>query len=97
MKEKGLFLKPKDRKLKINIQGILRTSLPYHLGEVAYHLISYFTSEVRYQYVFSHHFILLAHLRNGYLINMHFYLSHSMNIVSFQYKKFDANSLAIMV
>lgn len=56
-------------------------------------MISYFTGEGRYLYLFSHHLKLLAHLRNGYLINITIYLSRSINAISMQFKKYGVNSL----
>ena len=79
---KEMFMRLGDKELEIKNQVIICTSLSEPWGEVAYYLISYFTSEGWDQYIFSHHLKLLSHLRYKKLVNMSFYMSRSIHAMS---------------
>jgi len=67
------FLQPGEQ-VEPKGRGVTLQSLPPPWPKVAEFVKQYLTCKSRYQVIYQHDFVLLNHLTNGQLINMHYYL-----------------------
>jgi hypothetical protein len=68
-------------------RGVDVSSLPEPWGKVSDFLKRYITCERRYQFVYFSDFILLSHLRHQKIINIPYYLLHSLHNMAHFVKK----------
>ena len=59
-------------------RGVALETFPRPWDQATIFLKRYITCEGRYRVIYIYHFVLLSHLHHGRLINMSFYLSHTL-------------------
>jgi hypothetical protein len=76
-----------DEKVRTKGRGVDVSSLPMPWGKVSKFVKRYITREGKYQVVYFFEFILLSHLRHKKLINISYYLLHSLHNMAHFVKK----------
>jgi hypothetical protein len=76
-----------DEQVQTKGRGVDVSSLPIPWGKVSEFVKRYITCEGRYQVVYFSDFILLSHLRHQKLINIPYYLLHSLHNMAHFVKK----------
>lgn len=87
------FLQHNESPEVIKGQGALRKSLPPPWDEVAQFIGQYITCEGHFNFIHAHHLWLMLHLRLGHLINIPYYMYHSLKRACSQFREGHENSL----